>query len=355
MTSTPLPTTTRLNAVVPGGTPSRGGRLSGRFSWRFVRTQLLGTVASLIFLLVVNFFLFRVINPHPERTLGRGKAKTAEQLEAIRQRLGLDDPLPVQFVNYLKQVFTGDLGTSFQYAKPVTELILERLGPTLLLVGTSTLLAVVIGLWLGARQAWRHGGRFDRGTSIITTIVYSMPEWWLGLLLFMVFAAGIGPISGIFPIGGLNSQGLNPWSLDGIADTIWHLVLPVATLTLAYIAEYSIIMRSSMLDVMGQDYLLTARAKGLTDEQVRRRHARPNAMLPVTTLIALDLAFAVGGAITVETVFSIPGLGLLTTEALRIPDLPLLQGTFLVFSTAVVLANLVANFLHALQDPRVKS
>lgn len=129
-------------------------------------------------------------------------------------------------------------------------------------------------------------------------------------------------------------------------------MLPTITLTIAYIAEYSIIMRSSMLDVVGQDYLMTGRAKGLTDRQLLRRHALPNARLPMTTLIALNLAFAVGGAITVETVFSIPGLGLLTTEALRIPDLPLLQGTFLVFSVAVVLANTAANFIYALQDPR---
>lgn len=353
MTSTPTPTTTRLNAVplAPGTGSSRWRRIS----WRFVRRNLIGTAASLIFVIVVNFFLFRVINPHPERTLGRGRAVTAEQLEAITHRLGLDQPLHLQFLTYLKQVFTGDLGESFQYGKPVTTLIFERLGPTLGLVGTATLAAVAIGIWLGSRAAWRRGGRFDRSTSIISIVVYSMPEWWLGLLLFMVFAAGIGPFAGVFPIGGLHSPGVNPWSIDGIADTAWHLVLPVLTLTLAYIAEYSIVMRSSMLDVMGQDYLLTARAKGLTDDQVRRRHALPNAMLPVTTIIALDLAFAVGGAITVETVFSIPGLGLLTTEALRIPDLPVLQGTFLVFSTAVVLANLGANFLYALQDPRVKA
>ncbi|GAA1800428.1 ABC transporter permease [Leucobacter iarius] len=353
MTSKPMPTATRLNAAIGADLPRRPSRFSGRFTPRFVVRQVTGTVLTLFFVIVVNFFLFRVINPHPERTLGRGKARTAEQLEAIRHSLGLDEPLWTQFVKYLQQVFTGDLGVSFQYSRPVIDLIGERMGPTLLLVLPATVLSIWLGIWLGSRQAWKHGRRFDRSTSIFAIIVYSMPEWWLGLLLFMVFAAN--PVLGIFPIGGLHSPGLDPWTIDGVADTIWHLVLPTVTLTIAYIAEYSIIMRSSMLDVMGQDYLTTGRAKGLTDQQVLHRHAMPNARLPMTTLIALDLAFAVGGAITIETVFSIPGLGLLTTEALRIPDLPLLQGSFLVFSAAVVLANMIANFLYALQDPRVKS
>lgn len=348
-------TAPHTDSVAAQRSPGRDLRVWRRFSWPFVRRNLVGSAATLLFILVVNFFLFRVINPHPERTLARGRATNAEQIAEISHRLGLDQPLHIQFLTYLKNIFTGDLGVSFKYNQPVAQLILERLGPTLALVGTSTLLSVLLGLWIGSRAAWNRGGRFDRSTSVLSVIVYAMPEWWLGLLLFMVFAAGVGPITGIFPIGGLHSQAVETWSISGIADAVWHLVLPVTTLTLAYVAEYSIIMRSSMLDVMGQDYLQTARAKGLTEDQVLRRHAMPNAMLPVTTLISLDLAFAVGGAITVETVFSIPGLGLLTTEALRIPDIPLLQGSFLVFSAAVVLANLVANFLYALQDPRVKS
>lgn len=340
-------------AAAASPAPEVPSRLRGRFTARFVVRQVTGTALTLVFVVVVNFFLFRVINPHPERTLGRGKVATAEDLEDLRRRLGLDEPLWVQFTDYLKQVFTGDLGTSFQYSKPVVELIGERLGTTLLLVLPATVLSIWIGIWLGSRQGWKHGRAFDRTTSISATVVYSTPEWLIGLMLFMVFAAS--PVLGIFPIGGLHSPGIDPWSVVGVADTIWHLVLPTVTLTVAYIAEYSIIMRSSMLDVMGEDYLMTGRAKGLTDQQLMRRHALPNARLPMTSLIALSLAFTVGGAITVETVFSIPGLGLLTTEALRVPDLPLLQGTFLVFSVAVVLANMCANFIYALQDPRVKS
>jgi peptide/nickel transport system permease protein len=182
-----------------------------------------------------------------------------------------------------------------------------------------------------------------------------MPEWWLGLLLIAVFAVGAGPIPGIFPTGGLHSVDVEPGTVEYVLDTVWHLTLPVITLTLAYLADYSLIMRSSLLDEMGEDYLVTARAKGLRDVDVRRRHGVRNALLPTTTLIALNLGFVVSGAITIETVFSIPGLGLLSSEALSIPDYWVLQGTFLVASAAVIVANLVANLLYGLLDPRVRT
>ena len=181
-----------------------------------------------------------------------------------------------------------------------------------------------------------------------------MPEWWLGLILFYFLATGFGPIPRLFPIGQLKTAGVDGLSLNGMIDQTWHLVLPVVTLTLAYLAEYALIMRSALLDEMGEDYLQTARAKGLADVLVRRRHAMRNALLPVVTLVSLNLGFIVSGAITIETVFSIPGLGLLTTDALRIPDIPMLQGTFFVFSAAVVIANLISNLLYGFLDPRVR-
>jgi peptide/nickel transport system permease protein len=182
-----------------------------------------------------------------------------------------------------------------------------------------------------------------------------MPEWWLGLLLIAVFAVGWGPIPGIFPTGGLHSVDADPSSLSGVLDTAWHLTLPVITLTLAYLADYSLIMRSSMLDELGEDYLTTARAKGLRDIVVRNRHAVPNALLPTTTVIALSMGYIVAGAITVETVFSIPGLGLLAIDAVEVPDLWLLQGVFMVVSAGVILANLAANLLYGVLDPRVRT
>jgi peptide/nickel transport system permease protein len=321
----------------------------------YLGSKLLGAFGSLCFVLVVNFFLFRVLPGDPARTLGRGRFRTAKQLADFRHTYGLDQPIPHQFVTYIGNTFTGHLGVSLRYRVPVSQLISERAGTTLLLVGTSTILATVIGIYVGIIGGWNRGSPFDRFSTGTTLTLYSMPEWWLGLLLIAGFAVGMGPLPGIFPTGGLHSTDVDPSSLAGVIDTAWHLTLPVITLTLAYLADYSLVMRSSLLDQLGEDYLTTARAKGLRDVEVRRRHAVRNALLPTTTISAINIGFVVSGAITIETVFSIPGLGLLSSEALTIPDYWVLQGTFLVASAAVIVANLVANLLYGVLDPRVRT
>src|SRR3954452_20276781 len=322
---------------------------------RYVGAKCLGALGSLFFVIVVNFFLFRVIPGDPARTLARGRFKTPAQLEQIRHQYGLDQPLIQQFFTFLKTTLHGDFGTSLRYRVPVNQLLAERLWPTLLLVGTSTILATLIGVYLGMVSGWSRGRPVDQVTTGSTLTLYAMPEWWLGLLLIAVFAVGVGPIPGIFPTGGLHSTDVDPNSLAGVLDTAWHLTLPVITLTLAYLADYSLIMRSSLLDELGEDYLTTARAKGLRDVAVRRHHAVRNALLPTTTIAAVNIGFVVSGAITVETVFSTPELGLLSTEALEIPDYWVLQGTFLVASAAVIAANLGANLIYGLLDPRVRT
>jgi peptide/nickel transport system permease protein len=322
---------------------------------RYVLAKVAGAVGSLFFVLVVNFFLFRVLPGDPARTLGRGRFKSEEQFEAFRAEYGLDQPLWQQFFTYMQNTLTGHLGISLRYRVPVSEILQDRLWTTLLLVGTSTILAMAIGVWIGIIGAWNRGGRFDKASTGSTLTLYSMPEWWLGLLLIALFAVGVGPFEGIFPTGGLHSTNVDPSSLEGVLDTAWHLTLPVLTLTLAYLAEYSLVMRSSLLDELGEDYLTTARAKGLRDAVVRRRHAVRNALLPTTTVAALSFGFIVGGAITVETVFSIPGLGLLTSEAVDGPDYWVLQGTLLISAGGVIAANLVVNLLYGLLDPRVRT
>jgi peptide/nickel transport system permease protein len=322
---------------------------------RYVGTKLFGALGSLFFVLVVNFFLFRVIPGDPARTLGRGRFRTPEQLAEFKRTYGLDQSIPEQFVTFLKNTFTGELGTSLRYRVPVADLMADRFWPTLLLVGTSTILATVIGVYLGIVSGWNRGKKVDKFATSTTLTLYSMPEWWLGLLLIAVFSVGIGPVTGIFPTGGLHSLDVEPGTFSYVVDTAWHLTLPVITLTLAYLADYSLIMRSSLLDELGEDYLVTARAKGLRDVDVRRKHAVRNALLPTTTIIALNIGFVVSGAITIETVFSIPGLGLLGSEALALPDYWVLQGVFLVASAAVIFANLVANLLYGLLDPRVRT
>jgi peptide/nickel transport system permease protein len=306
-------------------------------------------------MLVVNFFLFRVLPGDPARTLGRGRFSTPEQVDAFNSAYGLNEPMGQQFITYLKNTLSGDLGVSLRYRVPVSDLIQDRLWPTLLLVGSATLFAAMIGIWIGVRGAWRHGGAFDRFSTGASLTLYSMPEWWLGLMLIATLAVGIGPLPGLFPTGGLHSVDADLGTVSGLLDLARHLTLPVLTLTLAYLADYALIMRSSLLDELGADYLTTARAKGLRDAEVRDRHAVPNALLPTTTVVSLNFGFVVAGAITIETVFSIPGLGLLATEALEIPDYWVLQGTFLVASTGVILANLLANLLYGVLDPRVRT
>lgn len=322
---------------------------------RYVGAKLLGAFGSLFFVLVVNFFLFRVIPGDPARTLGRGRFRTPEQLAEFKRTYGLDQGLWQQFLTFLKNTFTGELGTSLRYRVPVADLIADRFWPTLLLVGTSTFLATIIGVYLGVLSGWNRGKKVDKVTTGSTLTLYSMPEWWLGLLLIAALAVGVGPIPGIFPTGGLHSVDVDPGTWSYALDTAWHLTLPVITLTLAYLADYSLIMRSSLIDELGEDYLTTARAKGLRDVVVRRKHAVRNALLPTTTVAALNIGFVLGGAITVETIFSIPGLGLLSSEALSLPDYWVLQGTFLIASGTVIFANLAANMLYGLLDPRVRT
>lgn len=333
------------------GAPTKASRAA---TWKWVGRKVAGSAATLAFVCVVNFFLFRVINPHPERVIARGRAQTEEQVALIRERLGIDEPLLQQFITYLKNLAALEFGDSTQYFTPVRDRMLEALWPTILLVGTSLILSVIFGVWIGIVAAWNRGHKFDTMSTSGTITLYSMPEWWLGMILFSVFATGLWGLPRLFPVNGLHSDGVDPSSLAGVIDTAWHLVLPVTTMTLAYLAEYAMIMRSALLDEIGEDYLQTARAKGLRDIQVRRRHATRNALLPVVTLISLNIGYIAGGAITIETLFGIPGLGRLTYDALQVPDLPMLQGCFFVISAAVVLANLASTLLYGWIDPRVR-
>jgi peptide/nickel transport system permease protein len=320
---------------------------------RRIGGKVVGAILSLAFVLVFNFFPFRVLPGDPAKNLTRNRLVPPEQVEALRESFGLGKPLPQQFAGYVRDTLSGDLGISYKFRRPVSEVIAERVWPTVLLLGLSTILSTVIGLFIGIRGAWRRGSLFDRGSLAVSLALYAMPEFWLGILLLIAFGVGIGPLPGLFPTGGLSTPGTDVSSVAGVLDVARHLFLPC--LTLGYLAEYALVMRSSLLDELGEDYLVTARAKGLRDALVLRRHAVPNALLPATTLIFLNLGFVVSGAITIETVFSWPGLGLLSYEALRTPDYPLLQGVFLLFSAAVIIANVLADLLYSYLDPRVRT
>jgi peptide/nickel transport system permease protein len=306
----------------------------------------------MFFVLVFNFFLFRLLPGDPISLYTRGRNMDREQLRELRRQL--DQPMGQQFVDYLKNPFSTGVDST-QFSRPVWDVIGDYVWPTVVLLGTATVLSAAIGIWIGIKGGWRRGSTFDRTSTGVTLTLYAMPEFWLGMVLLILFSTGVGPFPGLFPSGGTITPGLDPWSLEGILDQLWHLCLPALTLTLAYLAEYALVMRSSLVDELNQDYLMTARAKGMMDKLVRRRHAVPNALLPTITLVFLNVGFIVSGAITVETVFSWPGLGLLSYQAIRGPDVPLLQAIFLLFSLAVVVANIVADVVVAAVDPRVRT
>lgn len=318
---------------------------------KYVVNKTISAAVLLLFVTIFNYFLFRVMPGDPAKTFApRGRVDNPAALEAMRARMGEGKPWYEKFFLYMNDLFHGQLEDSFSQHQPVAQAISERIWPTVLLSGTALIISVVIGLWLGTRSGWRHGSRFDRVASGSALTWYSVPEWWLGLILIIVFASKSG--LGIFPISGYSDPRS---SLPHFLDVANHLVLPVVALSVVYIAEYSLIMRSSILDERYAEYLGTARAKGLRDDQVMKKHAVPNALLPSVTLFFLSLGFVVSGAITVETVFNWPGLGLLTEQALSGPDYPLLEGIFLVFSAAVIVMNLIADLIYPLIDPRVRA
>ncbi|MGI8514906.1 MAG: ABC transporter permease [Acidimicrobiia bacterium] len=318
---------------------------------RFAIGKVAGALVTLGFVLVFNFFLFRVVQTDPVATLFRGRNIPQERLDQLRAEFGLDKPLGGQFVDYLQQTAQLNLGLSYQSRQPVWNEIKSKIPATVALVGTSAVLSAVIGTALGVAAAWRRGTKTDYSITTSTMLFYSMPDFWLGMLLLV----GGAIITGIFPVGGIIDAGSSRAGIGRLLDQAHHIALPALTLTLAYLGEYAIVARSSLLETMKEDYLVVARAKGLRDIKVRNRHALPNALLPVVTLSAINFGFVLSGAIAVETVFSWPGLGKATSDAIRGPDLPMLQGLFLLFSAAVILFNLIADLVYGRLDPRVRT
>ncbi|TMR93121.1 ABC transporter permease [Nonomuraea basaltis] len=321
---------------------------------RYALSKAGGALFSIAMVIVGTFFVFRLLPGDPVRNLAQGRNMTPAQLDLERRKLGLDMPLIDQFFDFVGKTLRLDLGTSYEYKRPVLDLIGERIGPTLLLAGTGLVIAVSLGIWQGTRAGWRRGSRFDRFSTGTSLVLWSVPTFWLGLLLMMVFGVGIGPIPGILPFRGIESVDA-PDGFAYVLDVASHMVLPCLTLVAVVYAQYLLVMRSSLLEEVSQDYVTVARAKGLRDDEVRRRHAVPNALLPTVTLVFMRIGFVVGGAVTVETIYTWPGLGQLFYEAIRVPDFTLMQGTFLLITVAVVLMNTLADVVYHILDPRVRS
>jgi len=321
---------------------------------RYLLRRLGQAAVTILMIIVVNFVLFRAMPGSPERILARNPNVTPQAIQQIRERWGLDKPLlPDQLAAYVASTLTGDLGFSFvNQGRPVAEVIGGRIWPTLLLFGLGELIAIVGGLALGAYAGWRRGGPVDLVGNGISLILYSMPYFVLGMVLLLVFASTLH----WFPTFGMTSPGATYDSFfEQLADVTWHLVLPVATVALGLLGQYSILMRSSIIETSTDEYITTAKAKGLRDGRVLRSHVVPNALLPTVSLVAINLGYVIAGAITVEVVFNWPGLGTLTVDALKARDYPVLQGIFLVLAVSVVLANVVADMVYGRLDPRVRT
>jgi len=318
-------------------------------SRRYLLSKTLQALVTIWFVLTFNFFLFRILPGDPVAVLARSQRLSEQDVARLQHELGLDRPLLQQYVIYMRETLTGNLGVSLRTGDEVKHIIGIRVWPTVLLVGIGTFLATYFGVLIGIRGGWRRGSRFDTTSQYSSLILYSMPEAWLGMLLLLLFSGWLH----WFPAGGYASSGET--GISHVIDVLNHLFLPLMTLTLGYIGSYSIIMRSSMIDMANEDFVQTARAKGVPERQVRKHHVVPNAFLPTFTLIFLSFGFVLGGAIVIETVFSWPGLGYLTYNAIRTLDYPVIQAVFLIASAAVIVANLLADITYGYLDPRIKN
>jgi ABC-type dipeptide/oligopeptide/nickel transport system permease component len=298
--------------------------------------------------LTINFFLFRVLPGTAVTDLSRVPHATPQLRHALNVEFGLDKPKWQQYLIYLKNLLHGNMGISFTYQQPVSHLLFQDLKNTIPMVTVGTLAAIVIGVITGVLSAWRRGSVPDHISTNAAIFFYAFPTQWLGLMLLIIFA-------GTLPAGGMQNPfvfGTEPF-WPHLADIGQHMILPALTLTLTAYGSYTLIVRSSMLETMGEDYVLTARAKGLPPRRIIRRHAFRNAMLPLLTLVALDLGFIVGGAVLIEVIFSWPGIGLAMFQAIGQRDYPMLQGGFLILTVAVIVLNFVADLLYFRLDPRI--
>lgn len=324
--------------------------MTGRLG--YVLRRLLQAVPIVIGIVVLNFLLLQLA-PGDAATVLAGEAGGAppEYVAALRERFGLDRPVWVQLLLYLKNILSLDLGYSFRHGMPVSELILTRLGPTLLLMGSTLVLSVGLGAFLGLLAAMSVNTWRDNLISVAAVIAYATPLFWVGLMLILVFSVKLD----WFPATGMEDVVAFYEGWDRVLDIAHHLVLPTLTLSLFYMALYARLMRASMLEQRGQDYVVTARAKGLTERRIVYAHVLRNAVLPVVTMAGVQVGALLGGSVVVESVFAWPGLGLLAFQSLFARDFNLLLGIFLLSACLVVAVNLLVDLCYMLLDPRIEA
>jgi len=318
---------------------------------RFIGRRIAQAIPTIVVIATLNFLLVHLAPGNAADVLaGESGSATPQYMAFLRHEFGLDQPLYVQYLDYLKNVATLDLGYSFREGKTVRDLILQRLGPTLLLMGTTIVLSVGIGILLGLVAAGRPNSWRDNVISVFALVSYATPLFWVGLMFIVLFSIHLGwlPTSGMMNIAAFYTG----WQKVG--DVARHLILPAITLSLFYMALYVRLMRSSMLEQRGMDYVITARSKGLTERAITYRHVLRNASLPIVTMAGVQLGNLLGGSVVVETVFGWPGIGLLAFRALFARDLNLLLGIFFVAACLVIVVNILVDVIYSLLDPRIR-
>ncbi len=295
-------------------------------------------------MVAVLVFLLLRLTPGDPAAIMAGDAASTEQIERIRAGLGLDKPIVVQFGIWLGKVLSGDLGESFYFRIKVTTLIAQRLEPTFALAALTILMAVMVSIPLGVLAAWRYGGWFDRALMGFSVLGFSIPVFVLAYLLIWLVSLKLGwlPVQGYHRLA------------DGVLPFIEHLILPATTLSVIYIALIARVTRASVLEALGEDYIRTARAKGLPEARVLIRHALANAAVPIATVIGIGIAILIGGVVVTESVYAIPGLGRLTVDAVLARDFPTIQGVILFFSLITVAINLLIDLSYVFLDPRIR-
>lgn len=319
--------------------------------FRYILKRLAQGVPIILAIVVLNFFLLNMAEGDAVDVLaGEAGSATPEYMAELRAKFGLDQPLPVQLLVYLKNVVSLDLGYSFRHDMDVSQLILDRFWPTLLLMASTIFIAITFGILLGLMAATRLNTWKDSVISIFALITYATPLFWVGLMMIVVFSIYLG----WFPTSGMENVAAFHEGFDRVVDISRHLVLPTITLSLFYLALYTRMMRASMLEQYGQDYVVTARAKGLTERRITFVHVVRNALLPVVTMAGVQVGALIGGSVIVESVFAWPGLGMLAFESLFARDLNLLLGIFMLSSVLVVVINLVVDVIYSFLDPRIE-
>jgi peptide/nickel transport system permease protein len=319
--------------------------------FRYVLKRLIQSIPVVIAILVINFFLLHMAEGDAADVLaGEAGSATPEYMEQLREKFGLDKPLPVQLAVYLKNVLSFDLGYSFRHGMPVIDLVMDRFVPTLLLMVSTIVIAVGLGIILGLIAASGLNTWRDNLISVFALITYATPLFWIGLMMIVMFSLKLG----WFPTSGMENVAAFYEGWDRVKDIAHHLVMPTVTLSLFYLALYTRLMRASMLEQAGMDYVITARAKGLTERRIVFVHILRNALLPVVTMAGVQVGALIGGSVIVESVFAWPGLGMLAYEALFARDLNLLLGIFLLCALLVVAINLVVDVIYSFLDPRIE-